>query len=624
MFGINNLKIGKKIIIAPAIAVIFLIVFVVFSNNALKTSKDTFKDIVEVKFALYKASSKLLIDVDLYNSVLYKVFSFATDGYEQSQIDTQLNILSDIRKTMLIDMKILTGAKYLDAKNLKIVKNVEIDIKEYNLTVDDAIDMLSVDVGMATPMLSVTDEVFAKINKELIEIYNMADEDNKRAYEKALSQIDNTLYTLDGLAIFAFALSFFIIFIVTNSIKKPLIQFQEGLLDFFKYMNKETSDAKLIDLNTKDELGEMSELVNNSILKIKDGIEKDRLLVDSAISCTGEAKKGFLNARIKGESSNPALDELKNVINDMLASIEENIKSGMDVLSKYSNYDYRESVDVSLMEGDIKALCTDINNLGTAISSMLVENRKIGLVLSNNSDMLSQNVNNLTTSANKQAASLEETAAAIEEITSTMQISSNNIIKMTSFANEVSSSVTIGQSLASKTALSMDNINEQTQAIADSITIIDQIAFQTNILSLNAAVEAATAGEAGKGFAVVAQEVRNLASRSAEAAKEIKDLVINATEKANDGKNISADMIEGYKKLNDNIHNTLELIDSVSSSSKEQFMAMEQINDTVNKLDEVTQENAASASEANKVASEVNTIAEKVVSHTNEKEFIGK
>jgi len=170
----------------------------------------------------------------------------------------------------------------------------------------------------------------------------------------------------------------------------------------------------------------------------------------------------------------------------------------------------------------------------------------------------------------------------------------------------------------------MDIINEQTNAIADAITVIDQIAFQTNILSLNAAVEAATAGEAGKGFAVVAQEVRNLASRSAEAAKEIKALVENATIKANDGKSISNEMIKGYDKLNDNIQHTLKLISDVSVSSKEQFSAMEQINDTVNKLDQVTQENASSTSESNKVASEVKGIAEKVVLHANEKEFEGK
>jgi len=202
-----------------------------------------------------------------------------------------------------------------------------------------------------------------------------------------------------------------------------------------------------------------------------------------------------------------------------------------------------------------------------------------------------------------------------------MNTSSKDMIQMTSYAKEVSKSVGEGEDLASKTAASMDEINYQTNAIAEAITVIDQIAFQTNILSLNAAVEAATAGEAGKGFAVVAQEVRNLASRSAEAAKEIKDLVENATEKTNDGKNISSDMINGYERLNTNIQNTLSLINKISESSKEQFDSMAQINDTVNRLDQVTQQNAIASEEANKVGKEVNSIAEKIVLNTSDKKF---
>ena len=621
---LNNMKIGSKLIIAPAVAVIFLFILAIFSNNALKSDKAALKEIVEVKFELYKASSKLLIDVDLYNSVLYKVFSYASGGYEQSQIDEQLAILAKIGKQMNKDMKELETATYLDAKTKKMIKVVSKNLKEYNLTVADAIDMLSVDVGMATPMLSVTDEVFLLLNEDLTKIDKMAVDENNIAYEKALEEIDETLYTLYSLIVIGFILSLVIILSVISSIKKPLNEFQSGLLNFFKYLNKETSDVKLIEINSKDELGEMAIAVNNGITTIQEGIEQDRVLVDSTISCATQAQKGLLNARIEGSSSNQSLNELKDVINDMLGSIEDNIKSAMDVLSTYTQYDYRSKIDTSTMDGDLKALCEDVNSLGTAITSMLIENKKIGLTLSNNSENLSNNVESLTESANNQAASLEETAAAIEEITSNMQNSSENIAKMTSFANEVSSSVSIGQDLASKTASSMDEINEQTQAIADSITVIDQIAFQTNILSLNAAVEAATAGEAGKGFAVVAQEVRNLASRSAEAAKEIKELVESATEKANGGKAISNNMIEGYDKLNSNIHNTLELINDVSSSSKEQFDAMAQINDTVNNLDRVTQQNALSAGEANKVAREVNSIAVKVVEHTDEKEFEGK
>jgi len=146
--------------------------------------------------------------------------------------------------------------------------------------------------------------------------------------------------------------------------------------------------------------------------------------------------------------------------------------------------------------------------------------------------------------------------------------------------------------LANKTSSSMEELSIEVTTIKDAITVIDQIAFQTNILSLNAAVEAATAGEAGKGFAVVAQEVRNLASRSAEAANEIKSLVESANSKAIEGKKVSSLMIEGFSELNENIHTTIKLIDDVASASSEQSNAMVQINDTINSLDQATQHNA--------------------------------
>jgi len=624
MIGINNLKIATKVIVAPAIAVIFLIVLAIFSNNALKSEKSTLENIVEVKFELYKSSSKILADVNLFNSILYKVFSYATGGYAQSEVDDQIALLEKIKKQIFDDLKKLSSQGYLTQTNKKDLAALQKIFKEYNQTVLDAIDMLSIDLGMATPMLSVTDDLFMQINKSLTQINEKAEQANQKSYGNALEEIDSTLYTLYSLVVLVLVILTFIIIAVTNSIKKPLQKFQDGLLDFFKYLNQEINESKLIDIDSKDELGEMAKIVNTNIKNVDQTLQKDRALVDSAIACANEAKKGILNIRIDGNTSNIALNELKDVINEMLSAVEDNIKNAMRVLSLYTNYDYRSKIDISKMDGDLKALCNDVNSLGDAVTSMLIENKKIGIVLSSNADNLSRNVDSLTSSANNQAASLEETAAAIEEITSNMQNSSQNIVKMTSFANEVSSSVTIGQELASKTAKSMDEINEQTNAIAESITVIDQIAFQTNILSLNAAVEAATAGEAGKGFAVVAQEVRNLAARSAEAAKEIKDLVENATTKANEGKKISSDMIEGYEKLNGNIRNTLSLINDVSSSAKEQFTAMEQINDTVNKLDHVTQQNALAAGESNKVASEVKQIADKVVSHTNDKEFEGK
>jgi methyl-accepting chemotaxis protein len=265
-----------------------------------------------------------------------------------------------------------------------------------------------------------------------------------------------------------------------------------------------------------------------------------------------------------------------------------------------------------------------LNQLAETINGMLVENKSIGLTLNDNSNVLLSNVELLSKSSNEAAAALEETAAALEEITSNINNNTQNVVRMSKYANELSASASTGEKLAGETTLSMDEINSQVRAITEAISVIDQIAFQTNILSLNAAVEAATAGEAGKGFAVVAAEVRSLASRSAEAAKEIKTLVENANNKANHGKVIADEMIVGYRTLNENINQTLALIKDIEMASKEQSSGIEQINHAVAQLDQQTQQNASIANQTKMIATSTQIIAKSVVESANEKEFIGK
>mgnify|MGYP000614896110 CR=1 FL=1 len=293
--------------------------------------------------------------------------------------------------------------------------------------------------------------------------------------------------------------------------------------------------------------------------------------------------------------------------------------------SKTIGEDYTEErIKYRITEEPKGRVAQALNSLADTINDMLVNNMKNGLDLENNSINLLNTVATLNTAANESAASLEETAAAIEEITSNIASSSQNILKMVSFANKVSISARDGEDLANKTTIAMDYINEEVTAINEAISVIDQIAFQTNILSLNAAVEAATAGEAGKGFAVVAGEVRNLASRSAEAAKEIKELVEKATVKANDGKNISNKMIEGYTELKNNINETLLLIKGVETSSKEQKQGIEQINDAIAMLDRQTQQNANVANQSNDIAIITERIAATILEDVEKKNFIGK
>ena len=328
--------------------------------------------------------------------------------------------------------------------------------------------------------------------------------------------------------------------------------------------------------------------------------------------------------RLNMSVSNPALMELKNVLNNMANNLESNIDNVLNILEQYAHYNYLNKIPTSNIKEHLLKLATGVNTLGDSITQMLVENKSNGLTLDESSNILLSNVDKLNVSSNEAAASLEETAAALEEITSNIRNTTENIAKMSKYSNSVTKSASTGEKLANKTTIAMDEINNQVNLITEAISVIDQIAFQTNILSLNAAVEAATAGEAGKGFAVVAAEVRNLASRSAEAAKEIKTIVENAKHKADEGKEIAGHMIDGYKELNESIQQTINLISDIEMSSKEQLSGIEQINDAVNSLDQQTQQNAMIASETHSAAGVTDEIAKLVLDDANKKEFKGK
>ncbi len=618
MFNLKNLGISSKILISPLVVMLFLVMLSLYSIDTFKNSKANFKNIVEEKIELLNIGNKFLIDIREYNIIVYKVFNFVMNVYEEKEIYEQIDLIAKMQKDLNKDLKKLKTLAKSNNKLLKNIKELEKNLTAYNSSINDSMN----DVMNITFDRIIEAEVyFETIKKELNEINNNTKKINTDIYNKNLEGIDLTISVMYILIAVALFLSILITFIVTKNIKTPLKMFEKGLLEFFSYLNLEKTTVDKIAIDSKDELGKMAALINSNIERSKEKIEEDRKLLDSTIQTTTKAKQGYLDVRIEVNSSNPMLNQLKNEINQMLEEIENNIKKSMEVISTYTQYDYTQRVDTSSLEGDLKAFSNDINSLGDAVCSMLVENRDVGQRLSLSAENLSKNVNDLTNAANNQAASLEETAASIEEITAKMQNSSKNIAQMTSYANDVSTSVVQGEDLATKTTLSMDEINEQTQAIAEAITVIDQIAFQTNILSLNAAVEAATAGEAGKGFAVVAGEVRNLASRSAEAAKEIKDLVESASENANKGKNISTNMIDGFTDLEDKVLQTNQLIDDVTNAAREQTIGMSQISDAINQLDQFTQQNAQIAEKANQVALKTDEIAKHVVENVEKNNF---
>jgi len=350
--------------------------------------------------------------------------------------------------------------------------------------------------------------------------------------------------------------------------------------------------------------------------------KEDMKVMGEIILTLDKMSQGIYKCRIYADSHNFMIKALRDTINKTLDINEKNITSLKDVATEYANDDFTNKVVIDpKIKADMLEVMTSINALGDALSKSAKLNLSNGQKLETNASTMSNSVNNFATKANQQASSLEQTAASLEKITLITRNNTTNATKMSELGNTVKSAVSKGSKLAGETSIAMDEINKQVTAINDAISVIDQISFQTNILSLNAAVEAATAGEAGKGFAVVAQEVRNLASRSSDAANEIKSLVEKATQKANQGKIVSDDMIKGYEAINTHFNETINLIEDVSSASKEQMSGIEQINDAVNILDKATQENANEANLVAQIANDVNSMANNLVSDAQEKKF---
>ncbi len=407
-------------------------------------------------------------------------------------------------------------------------------------------------------------------------------------------------------------------------VKQTIIRPLENLNQAIDDITAGTTRTDRIEKISNDEIGKVVDSFNSYIAKLKDGYEEDSKVIENVDEVIEKVIDGYYTYKVEKTSSNPQIQKLRDSINSMIDRTNENLVSLNNALIEYSNSNFNiddSKLNVSKASGIIASLSTSTQAIGVNVSEFLSMMVSSGRKLNDDTNVLSNAASKLSDSANDQAASLEETAAAVEEITSIVRSSVQKVHQMSALASQLQVSSKEGEVLASKTNRAMDEIDEQVRLINDSITVIDQIAFQTNILSLNAAVEAATAGEAGKGFAVVAQEVRNLASRSAEAAKEIKRIVEMATSKANEGKSIANEMISGYGTLNTRINETIVLIEDVSQGSKEEEKGIIQINDTINTLDQATQVNANSATVISGLANEVTKLSENLLEIADKAKF---
>jgi len=307
---------------------------------------------------------------------------------------------------------------------------------------------------------------------------------------------------------------------------------------------------------------------------------------------------GELGSRISLEGKRGFFETLSRQINELVDTIDATLNEVQGLVTAANEGDLTRRVRTEGRAGLLVKLGSGINDFTENMAAVVSQVKRAAEEVSRGADEISQGNGNLSQRTEAQASSLEETASSMEEMTSTVKHNADNANQANQLALEARERAAQGGAVVARAVQAMTEINQSSKKIADIIGVIDEIAFQTNLLALNAAVEAARAGEQGRGFAVVASEVRNLASRSATAAKEIKALIQDSVRKVDEGSTLVTQSGATLDQIVASVKRVSDIVAEIAAASGEQSAGIEQVNRAIMQLDELTQQNAALVEEA--------------------------
>ncbi|HEX4909994.1 MAG TPA: methyl-accepting chemotaxis protein [Permianibacter sp.] len=324
------------------------------------------------------------------------------------------------------------------------------------------------------------------------------------------------------------------------------------------------------------------------------------------------AASGDLSPRVSIAGKDGFFRQLAEGINMLLETTEAGMLDVRAVLQAMATGDLTKRIDKEYrgLFGELKIAA---NETTQQLKDVVQQIRESTETINTAANEIASGNSDLSSRTEEQASSLEETASSMEELTSTVKQNADNAKQANQLAVSASDIAQRGGAVVSDVVTTMSAIHDSARKIVDIITVIDSIAFQTNILALNAAVEAARAGEQGRGFAVVAGEVRNLAQRSAAAAKEIKSLISDSVEKVENGNKLVSQAGNTMQEVVTSIRRVTDLMSEIAAASQEQSRGIEQVGSAITQMDEVTQQNAALVEQAAAAAESLEEQARQLV-----------
>jgi methyl-accepting chemotaxis protein len=379
-----------------------------------------------------------------------------------------------------------------------------------------------------------------------------------------------------------------------------------------------TIQAQELNINSEDEIGILAHSFNSIIAKLKESgasigvmCETLRHVITETNSLAKLAVDGKLDSRGNASSFNGAFKEIIDGLNNTLAAVASPIGEASTVLEKVAARNLTARMQGNY-NGDFAKIKNSVNlavdNIDEALQQVSTGTEQV----SSASQQISAGSQSLAQGSSEQASSLEEVSSSLEEMSSMTKQNAQNANEAKVLAGEANNNADQGKQAMGRMSIAINKIKDSSDQTAKIVKTIDEIAMQTNLLALNAAVEAARAGEAGRGFAVVAEEVRNLAQRSAQAAKNTADMIEESVRNAEEGVLIAVDVSKSFESIAGGNKKVNDLIAEIAAASNEQAQGIDQVNNAVAQMDKVTQQNAANSEESASAAEELSSQAEEL------------